>query len=64
LLTRPKDAAIVKKIKAAQKQLVRALASLERAANHLDDAGLAPQAHILDQAGEAVEELSETLAAL
>jgi hypothetical protein len=64
LLTRPKDAETVKKIKAAQKQLVRALANLERAANHLEEAGLTPQAYILDEAGESVEELSEILAAL
>ena len=54
----------VKKIKAAQKQLDRALANLDRAANHLEELGLGPQAHILDKAGEAVEELSEALAAL
>jgi hypothetical protein len=64
LFTRPKDAATVKKIKAAQKQLVRALANLERATNHLKEAGLTPQAHILDEAGESVEELSDILAAL
>jgi hypothetical protein len=60
----PGGAADVKKIKAAQKQLDRALANLDRAANHLEGLGLGPQAHILDEAGEAVEELSETLAAL
>jgi hypothetical protein len=54
----------VKKIKAAQKQLVRALANLERAANHLEEAGLTPQAYELDAAGESVEKLSEILAAL
>ena len=54
----------MKKIKAAQKQLVRALANLERATNHLKEAGLTPQAHILDEAGESVEELSDILAAL
>lgn len=54
----------MKKIKAAQKQLARALANLERAANHLEEAGLKPQAYILDEAGESVEDLSEILAAL
>jgi len=54
----------MKKIKAAQKQLDRALANLDRAANCLEEAGLTPQAHILDGAGESVEELRDTLAGL
>jgi hypothetical protein len=45
----------VNKIKAAQKQLDRALANLDRVANYLEDAGLSEQAHMLDGAGEPVE---------
>jgi hypothetical protein len=54
----------VKKIKLAKKQLDRALADMERAANNLDDAGFTPQAHLLDEAGGPVEKLRDTLAAL
>jgi hypothetical protein len=54
----------MKKIKAAQKQLERALANLDRAANYLEDAGLAPQAHNLDGAADTVEDMRETLAGL
>jgi hypothetical protein len=54
----------MKKIKAAQKQLDRALANLDRAANYLEESGLTPQSHILDGAADCVEDLRETLAAL
>jgi hypothetical protein len=54
----------MKKIKAAQKQLDRALANLDRAANLLEEAGLTPQSQILDGAGGPIEELREILAAL
>jgi hypothetical protein len=54
----------VKKLKAAQKQLDRALANLDRAANYLEAAGLTPQSHDLDAAGKPIEELREILAAL
>jgi hypothetical protein len=54
----------MKKIKAAQKQLDRALANLDRAANHLEEIGLTAQSHILDRAGEPIEQLREILAAL
>jgi hypothetical protein len=47
----------MKKIKAAQKQLDRALANLDRAANYLEESGLAPQSHILDGAADRVEDL-------
>ena len=54
----------MKKIKAAQQQLDRALANLDRAANYLEQAGLVPQAHNLDGVGESIEELRDTLAEL
>ena len=54
----------MKKIKAAQKQLDRALANLDRAANYLEEAGLTPQAHKVDGAADALEDMRETLAAL
>jgi hypothetical protein len=54
----------MKKIKAAQKQLDRALANLERAANHLEEVGLESQAHSLDAMGQPVEDLRDILAAL
>jgi hypothetical protein len=54
----------MKNIKAAQKQLDRALASLDRAANYLEKAGLTPQAHALDGAGEPIEALRDVLEAL
>ena len=69
----PKDAATVKrikttqnmrKLKSAQKHIARALANTERAVNLLEESGFAPQAYTLDEAGESMEELSETLAAL
>jgi hypothetical protein len=52
------------KIQAAEKQLDRALANLDRVANYLEDAGLSEQAHMLDGAGEPVEQVREILAAL
>lgn len=54
----------MKRVEAAQKQLARALAKLERAANHLEDADLVPQSQALDAAGETIETLHEILAAL
>jgi hypothetical protein len=54
----------MKKIKAAQKQLDRALANLDRAANYLEEAGLAAQAHRVDGMGDKLEDMRETLAAL
>jgi hypothetical protein len=54
----------MKKLKAAQTQLDRALANLDRAANYLDEAGLTHQAHDLDGAGESIEDLRDVLAAL
>ncbi len=53
-----------KKIKAAQKQLDRALVNLDRIANYLEDAGPSEQAHMLDGAGEPVEAVRDVLAAL
>jgi hypothetical protein len=38
------------RIKAAQKQVDRALANLDRVANYLEDAGLSEQVHMLDGA--------------
>jgi hypothetical protein len=52
------------KIEAAKNQLDRALANLDRVANYLEEAGLQEQAHMLDGAGEPVEEVREILAAL
>jgi hypothetical protein len=54
----------MKKLKQAQKQLDRALANLEHAANRLEEAGLQHQAHDLDTAGEPIERLRDVLAAL
>lgn len=54
----------MKKIKAAQKQLDRALANLDRAANYLEEAGLTPQAAHIDGAADKLEDMRETLAAL
>jgi hypothetical protein len=54
----------MKKLKDAQKQLARAVKSLERAASLMEDAGFTPQSDFLDQSATSIEELSETLAAL
>jgi hypothetical protein len=54
----------MRKLKSAQKHIARALANTERAVNLLEESGFAPQAYTLDEAGESMEELSETLAAL
>lgn len=54
----------MKKIKAAQKHLDRALANLEAAANCLEEVGLEPQALNLDEMGGPVEELRDILAEL
>ena len=52
------------KLVAAQKQLDRALANLDRVAGYLEEAGLTAQSHSLDGAADRVEDVRETLAAL
>ncbi|MFZ0276978.1 MAG: hypothetical protein WA254_12120 [Candidatus Sulfotelmatobacter sp.] len=52
------------KIQAAQKQLDRALANLDRVADYLETAGLKDQSNRLVGAADHVEDVRETLAAL
>jgi hypothetical protein len=54
----------IQKLKAAQKHLDRALASYDRAASLIEEAGLAPMTNRVDEVADAVEDLSNTLASL
>lgn len=61
-----KQSANMKKLKAAMKELDLELKHRDRAANLLEEAGLTPQAHMLDGDGtaESIEALRDMLAAL